>query len=157
MTSVARCELPPEGGHNLVFVFGTLKQGFPNFATNRGVRLPGEFQTVACYPLYLVGERWSPCTCMPGQGMQVQGQVFAVSDAALAAMDALERIHAEDGYRRLPIAVVEMAPGAPQQRHVQAYLKPPGQLDPALIRKGPMAVYALADALLYRPRVAGMG
>ena len=43
-----------------VFVFGTLKEGFPNFATNRGRRIAGGFVTVQRYPLYLVGERFSP-------------------------------------------------------------------------------------------------
>ena len=46
-------------GH-LVFVFGTLKDGFPNFATNRGTRLPGAFRTCSAYPLYLVGYRHVP-------------------------------------------------------------------------------------------------
>jgi gamma-glutamylaminecyclotransferase len=40
-----------------VFVFGTLKQGFPNFHINRGRRVAGEFATGLAYPLYLVGER----------------------------------------------------------------------------------------------------
>ncbi|WP_285414832.1 hypothetical protein [Variovorax sp. efr-133-TYG-130] len=31
---------------DLVFVFGTLKEGFPNFTTNRGKRVAGEFVTV---------------------------------------------------------------------------------------------------------------
>ena len=44
----------------LVFVFGTLKQGFPNAATNRGARWPGNFRTEAAFPLYLVGERHVP-------------------------------------------------------------------------------------------------
>ena len=35
---------------HLVFVFGTLKEGFPNFATNRGVRVPGAFTTKYRYP-----------------------------------------------------------------------------------------------------------
>lgn len=45
---------------HLVFVFGTLKEGFPNFATNKGVRRGGDFVTASRYPLYLVGERCSP-------------------------------------------------------------------------------------------------
>ncbi len=49
----------------LVFVFGTLKQGFPNFATNRGCRVSetetGRYRTQQRYPLYLVGPRHSPC------------------------------------------------------------------------------------------------
>lgn len=43
-----------------VFVFGTLKEGFPNFAVNTGIRLSGNFETEDLYPLYLVGERHSP-------------------------------------------------------------------------------------------------
>ena len=45
---------------HLVFVFGTLKEGFPNFATNRGARVAGSFRTRAAYPLYLVGDRHVP-------------------------------------------------------------------------------------------------
>ena len=36
------------------FVFGTLKEEFPNFSTDRGIRVPGSFKTVTPYPLYLV-------------------------------------------------------------------------------------------------------
>ncbi len=43
-----------------VFVYGTLKEGFPNFEINRGVRLPGTFIMAERYPLYLVGERCVP-------------------------------------------------------------------------------------------------
>jgi hypothetical protein len=28
-----------------VFVFGTLKEGFPNFGANKGIRIPGKFVT----------------------------------------------------------------------------------------------------------------
>jgi len=141
---------------NLVFVFGTLKEGFPNFATNRGTRRAGEFVTVERYPLYLVGERMSPwMIAHPGEGMQVRGQVFSVSDTALAAMDALERIHEADGYRRLQISVTP-ATGDPRDAiTVFAYLKPPEQLDAGMIRKGPLSAYELADAQLYRPRSLG--
>ncbi|HYP70984.1 MAG TPA: gamma-glutamylcyclotransferase family protein, partial [Variovorax sp.] len=88
--------------NHLVFVFGTLKEGFPNFATNKGRRLPGVFLTKDRYPFYLVGERHSPWLVdQPGEGERVVGQVFEVDKVALAAMDALERIHEPDGYRRV--------------------------------------------------------
>jgi gamma-glutamylaminecyclotransferase len=91
---------------HLVFVFGTLKEGFPNFATNKGTRVPGSFVTTECYPLYLVGERHSPWLInMPGEGKRIYGQVFQVDDDALAAMDKLERIHEPDGYRRVLLEV----------------------------------------------------
>src|SRR5438132_9604523 len=86
---------------HLVFVFGTLKEGFPNFSPNRGTRIPGEFRTRVAYPLYLVGERHSPWLIdEPGQGLHVTGQIFRVNPQALAAMDALERVSEPDGYRR---------------------------------------------------------
>ena len=67
---------------HLVFVFGTLKEGFPNFGVNRGARVPGEFRTCAAYPLYLVGERHSPWLVeAPHTGFRVTGQVFRVARA----------------------------------------------------------------------------
>jgi len=140
---------------HFIFVFGTLKEGFPNFPTNRGSRLAGDFQTVERFPLYLIGERMSPwMIATPGQGERVQGQVFAVSDTELADMDALERTHEPDGYRRLQIAVV--ANDDAEQRHfiTFAYLKPVEQFDAAMIKKGPLSVYALSDAQLYLPRIS---
>ena len=40
-----------------LFVYGSLKEGFPNFHVNQGRRVPGEFRTVRPHPLYLVGGR----------------------------------------------------------------------------------------------------
>ena len=137
-----------ERGH-LVFVFGTLKEGFPNFATNRGTRVPGVFRTREAYPLYLVGERHTPWLLdLPGQGRQVSGQVFRVDESTLAAMDRLERVAEPDGYRRLPLALE----GLPEPVH--AYLKPAEQLPAGEVRQGPLAEYAAEHALLYRPRGA---
>jgi gamma-glutamylaminecyclotransferase len=139
-----------------VFVFGTLKQGFPNFATNTGARVPGEYATLLPHPLYLVGERHSPwMLAQPGAGLPVQGQVFEVDGAALQRMDALERIDAADGYRRVLLAVQRTdSPAAPSTVEVWAYLKPPEQLSASDIRVGPLACYTLAHAALYRPRAA---
>ena len=59
IAEMKRGEFAPRTPH-LVFVFGTLKEGYPNFATNRGRRIPGDFVTRERYPLYLMGERFSP-------------------------------------------------------------------------------------------------
>lgn len=140
---------------NLVFVFGTLKEGFPNFATNQGHRRPGEFVTIERFPLYLIGERMSPwMIAKPGEGFQVRGQLFTVSATALSAMDALERIHEPDGYRRLKIAVASVADDEREVLDVFAYLKPADQFEIGMVKKGPLACYELSDALLYRPRSA---
>lgn len=109
---------------HLVFVFGTLKEGFPNFGVNGGTRVPGEFRTRAAYPLYLIGERHSPWLIEePGSGLPVTGQVFRVSDETLAAMDRLERISEHDGYRRQRLQLEEL--GSSRVVSAYAYLKPP--------------------------------
>lgn len=135
----------------LVFVFGTLKEGFPNFAINRGIRMRGVFVTREPYPLYLVGERHSPWLIdQPGAGERVAGEVYRVDADALQAMDGLERVTEPDGYKRvlLEVECVETA----AHHWVYAYLKPPGQLAASQIRKGPLHAYTLDHAGLYRPR-----
>ncbi|MEJ8849392.1 gamma-glutamylcyclotransferase family protein [Variovorax rhizosphaerae] len=136
----------------LLFVFGTLKEGFPNAATNEGRRIEGEFVTLERYPLYLVGDRHSPWMIdLPGQGHRVAGQLFEVDEAALARMDALERITEPDGYRRERIQVVGPQDAVPVEAHV--YLRPqlPGCAD---IRSGPLEAYLPEHARMYRSRLA---
>jgi gamma-glutamylaminecyclotransferase len=128
-------------------------QGFPNAATNRGTRWPGNFRTEAAYPLYLVGDRHVPWLLnAPGTGLPVIGEVYAVDEATLRDMDALERVGHPDGYVRHEITVVPegVEPGSPLA--VQAYLKPANTLEPQDIRVGPLAEYTLAHAALYRRR-----
>src|ERR1044071_4849567 len=138
---------------HLVFVFGTLKEGFPNFATNRGVRVAGSFRTSAAYPLYLVGERHVPWLVnSPGTGVRASGEIFRVDGAALAAMDSLERVSEPEGYRR---EVLEVEGGdAPKLLLAYAYLKQPGQLVMSEVRAGPLEEYKHEHAALYRPRAA---
>lgn len=136
----------------MIFVFGTLKEGFPNFAKNQGQRVPGNFETVLRLPLYLVGKRHSPWLVQdPGQGLQVLGQVFSVSAEALGVMDQLERVTEPDGYRRVRIDVQRTdSRGALLQVH--AYLKPRLQLQAEQIKAGPLREYTLAHSGWYRQR-----
>jgi gamma-glutamylaminecyclotransferase len=136
-----------------VFVFGTLKEGFPNFSINRGVRVAGGFRTDAAYPLYLVGDRHVPWLVnIPGTGLRVAGQLFEVDDDTLAAMDRLERTSEPDGYRR---QLLDLQDGAsPGTISAWAYFKEPGQLVASEIRAGPLQEYTLEHALLYRPPAA---
>jgi gamma-glutamylaminecyclotransferase len=135
-----------------VFVFGTLKEGFPNFQVNRGRRVPGEYVTSCAYPLYLVGERRSPWMLdQPGAGLSVRGQVFDVDDEALAQMDVLERVGEADGYRRVRIQVA--AAPEPRALDVFVYMKDPDEFEAqAASALGPLAEYTLAHAAMYRPR-----
>ena len=139
--------------HHL-FVFGTLKEGFPNFTANHGTRVAGSFKTVDRLPLYLVGARNSPWLLdQPGTGQQVLGQVFEVDDLTLERMDVLERVAEPDGYRRALIQVQNICAGG-KTMEVFAYLKPVEQLDPDQISAGPLTEYTLDHAMRYRKRSA---
>ena len=134
---------------NRVFVYGTLKEGFRNFHVNRGRRLPGEFITVHALPLYVIGPYGLPWLVhQPGTGHAVTGQVFAVDDATLAAMDVLERVNEADGYIRLPLSVRPAAGG--DEIDVLAYFGNAARLARETVHHGPVAVYTLAHQALYR-------
>ncbi len=134
-----------------VFVFGTLKEGFPNSSANKGSRVSGEFLTKNQYPLYLVGERYSPWLVFSkGEGFQIRGQVFMVDEATLCGMDRLERIHQADGYRRVQLLVFSESTN--EEMQVFVYVKPPEQLEGMLVQLGPIAEYELKHSSLYQKR-----
>ncbi|MES2206524.1 MAG: gamma-glutamylcyclotransferase family protein [Pseudomonadota bacterium] len=136
---------------NLVFVFGTLKEGFPNFSINQGIRIPGIFLTQNRYPFYLVGERFSPWLINePGKGKFVKGQVFSIDQTTLTNMDQLERTAEPDGYSRETIAVI--ADSGAETYDVYVYLKNANQLEKAHIQLGPLSDYTLEHASMYKPR-----
>lgn len=134
-----------------VFVYGTLKEGFPNFRVNRGARLAGEFVTVEAHPLYVLGRCPVPWLLeLPGEGHPVRGQVFEVDDAALAAMDELEMVSVPGWYvrRRIRVRPAEPARGAPIEAFV--YFGCASRLAGVPVHRGPIAEYTLADAAGYR-------
>lgn len=134
-----------------VFVFGTLKQGFPNFHLNHGQRLPGHFSTVQAYPLYLIGDRYSPWLINdPGHGEIVTGEIYLVSDQELETMDKLERTEKKFGYQRLSIQVKNTETS--EVLNVFSYLKPKDQLKIKNIKLGPLNQYELHHADLYQSR-----
>lgn len=136
-----------------VFVYGTLKEGFPNHAHNRGVREAGEFVTVEPYPFYLVGERQVPWLIQcPGEGVPVTGQVYQVDAFVLQLMDDLERVGEPDGYHRNTIVVRHIETSTEQPAFV--YFKLPGQLNVDEIRDGPLARYDAKHSARYIARVA---
>lgn len=136
----------------LVFVFGTLKEGFPNFDKNQGKRIVGDFVTTEKYPLHLVGDRNSPWMIdEKGEGLPINGQVFEVSQEALNTMDTLERVDKPDGYMRATIEVRNPETG--KVMDVYAYLKPKELWDEKTMSKlGPFDEYTLEHASLYSKR-----
>jgi gamma-glutamylaminecyclotransferase len=134
-----------------IFIFGTLKFGFPNFVINQGHKIEGQFKTRLAYPLLLVGNRHSPWLIdEPGSGYQVKGEIFQVEQTALKAMDMLERIDQADGYRRKKIEVENSETG--EILFVDAYLKPQNQLNKDDVVGGPYPEYTLDHASQYQSR-----
>lgn len=130
----------------LLFVYGSLKEGFPNFPHNRGTRLPGLYRTVQPHPFYLA-DGSLPCLLdEPGSGLPVIGQLFEVGDAELQALDRLERVGEPGGYRRVELAVRAavqsdaQAAGAPVIR-AQAYVQDRARLARGGPHVGPIAEY----------------
>jgi gamma-glutamylaminecyclotransferase len=133
----------------LVFVFGTLKEGFPNFAINQGRRVGAAYRTWQPHPLYLMGSRHVPWMIdAPGSGDHVAGELYTVDAAALAAMDELEGVGTPDGYHRKTLQVRSDA----QVTLAQVYMKRADQLVQANVQLGPLAEYTLAHAALYQRR-----
>lgn len=133
-----------------VFVYGTLKEGFPNFRVNRGARVPGEFVTVVAFPMYVIGRCAVPWLVdRPGEGHVVRGQVFEVDDATLAAMDELEMVSVPGWYARRPVRV--RPAGASDGSAVDAfvYFGSADRLADVVVHRGPIAEYTLADAADY--------
>ncbi len=138
-------------GMDKVFVFGTLKEGFPNFQFNKGIRFRGKFETRERFPLYLVGERYSPWLVLDeGKGYKVKGEVYSVASEVLAEMDRLERISEPDGYRKVTIQVLCIESG--ELLKAYAYGKPIDQLKNADICKKLAGEYLLEHSELYRSR-----
>ena len=136
----------------LVFVYGTLKKGFPNHARFLDrAHLVGEFQTAEAFPLVLNGERRSPCLIdRPGVGKPVQGEVYAVDADTLAALDRLERTTAPDGYHRRTIVVAALREPATAELTVHTYFKAPHLVD--AVQSENLSVYTPSLGSHYRPR-----
>lgn len=106
-----------------VFVYGTLRRGFPNHDVLKGLRARwlGVARTAQALPLVVPRERI--CTnpgCRfihqmgvlcdrPGEGQRVEGDLFEVDDLALQSMDRLENYDPKNPgsstYRRRSIEV----------------------------------------------------
>ena len=135
-----------------VFVYGTLKKGFPNHNNYmESARHLGKYQTVEKYPLVLCGARYVPCMIYrPGEGHHVEGELYEVDDECLNRIDALERIQDSDGYRR---TVIRVGSGELNNQDIQdalAYFMPPEQVTDR--RSNDLKTYGLDEAKKYTPR-----
>jgi len=134
-----------------VFVYGTLKAGYPNFHVNTGMRVPGDFVTVERYPLYVIGGIHVPWLVnLPGEGEHVMGQVFEVDDQTLAGMDVLEQVDEPGWYTRAEIAVRPRHDPAATPLRVFVYFGDAARLSRETVHLGPLTEYTLAHSRSYR-------
>jgi len=113
-----------------LFVFGTLKQGFPLHERAVGDALfMGAYRTLQCYPMLVAGPWFAPMMLnQPGKGLRVRGELYQVEDARLAAIDAIESV-GKPGNLRLSVEVEPLAGGLAVAAF--AYLKAPELAIPA--------------------------
>lgn len=137
---------------HLVFVYGTLKEGFPNFHLNPGRRVPGAFRTRQPLPFYVVRlpleDRAPWLVNKPGHGVQVTGQVFEVDAATLQAMDVFEEVGLPTGYVRVDLEL-EAVDGAGSVLQAHVYMKEEPQMVECLAIEGPFAEYTAELAVGY--------
>ena len=79
-----------------VFVYGTLKRGYPNNPMLEGCEFLGEAVTVLTYkavtvPAYKMVGTSFPVIVPDPSGKPVAGELYTVDDATLARLDQLER------------------------------------------------------------------
>ena len=135
-----------------LFVYGTLKKGFPNHDNYmESAQLLGKYQTIEKYPLVLCGARHVPCMIYrPGEGHQVEGELYEVDAECLNRIDVLERIQNSDGYRRTVIRVRSSARIHQDIKEALVYFMPPEQVINR--RSKDLKTYGLDDAKKYTPR-----
>lgn len=124
-----------------VFVYGTLKRGFPNYdAAITAFRCLGRFRTVEAYPL-VVGGKWFSVYLIdePGEGKPVFGEIFEVDDDGLGTLGRMEGTHLSNGYHRLTLAVESSDGGSAFEAY--SYAKRRDDIDG--IHSEPLDEYAL--------------
>lgn len=124
---------------HLVFVYGTLKRGFPNHdPLMTGERLLGLYRTLEALPMVISGQWFSPVVFPErGVGERISGEVYEVDDAKLAQLDKLESVHLPTGYIREELTVEPVAGGGPVAAWI--YMKPRDRV--AMIHSSYLADY----------------
>jgi gamma-glutamylaminecyclotransferase len=84
-----------------VFIYGTLKRGFPFFDLGlKDATFLGEVQTVQPYPLFIAADFYGPMMLdQPGKGLPVKGELYEVAPASMAKLDELEAVGKPGSFR----------------------------------------------------------
>ena len=123
-----------------VFVYGTLKRGFPLHGEGLAdAKFLGAYRTVAPYPMVIAGPRFAPMMLhQPGRGVRVSGELYQVSPDQIAKLDALESVGLP-GNTRCPITIESLESGA--RTEADAFFKGAELAQPA--HSGWLAIYLL--------------
>jgi gamma-glutamylaminecyclotransferase len=112
-----------------IFVYGTLKRGFPLF--ERGLydaRFIGLVETAEPYPLVIAGSFFGPMMLdRPGEGLRVRGELFEIDADRLPVLDALEDV-GKAGSFRTELRVVPLGGGLPVE--ALGFMKTESWIDP---------------------------
>ena len=125
-----------------VFVYGTLKRGYPNYDESL---LGAYFREIAssreAFPLVVANRFYSPVLIdEPGAGFPVSGELYCVTETVLARLDEMESVGKPGGYHR-ELIDIELQDGRLMPAH--AYLKHRSDLE--VIHSDPMREYPLDD------------
>ena len=90
-----------------IFVYGTLKRGYPNHDQYLKDQLYlGMYRTVDCYPLVIAKKWFSPVLINePGSGKQIIGELYQVDNDRLLDLYTLEGTNFAKGYKRVDVSV----------------------------------------------------
>jgi gamma-glutamylaminecyclotransferase len=85
----------------LVFIYGTLKKGFPLHEKGLdGAPFVGLCRTVEPYPMLIARDFFGPVMLdRPGQGLQVEGELYEVDEDRLKVLDQLEGVGDPSSFR----------------------------------------------------------
>jgi gamma-glutamylaminecyclotransferase len=121
-----------------VFAVGTLKRGFPLHEQGMsGANFLGRYRTRERYPMVVAGPWFAPMVLdQPGTGLQVEGELYEISEASLSRLDILESI-GRPGNTRILIEIEPLGAGECQRAIV--YVKSPDLALP--IHSGYLANY----------------
>lgn len=113
----------------LVFVYGTLKRGFPLFKKGLAdAAYLGAVQTVSPYPMMIAQDFYGPVMLdKPGEGLRVFGELFDVDEGALPRLDELESVGAPGSFRST--LQIEPVGGGIRQTAI-GFMKDESWLDP---------------------------
>jgi gamma-glutamylaminecyclotransferase len=120
-----------------VFVYGTLKRGFPNHHLMPKAAFVGPCGTFDKIPLVIAGPWYTPTLIPESGGHKVTGELYGVDDAGLAYLDDLEGVGRPHGFDRIQLEVHL----ADSSTVASAYTKPRDRID--IIHSEPLAEYHL--------------